>query len=286
MTPREHGVELSAMTKSVCGALCGLAMLGLAQNALAADLGYLRGSEAFEPQFATYDRWSGFYFGGQAGYGNAQMDFTNAAQSQIAHILRETTVEEVNQISAWDLLGKADKRDVSWGGFVGYNGQWENAVIGVELNYNRTSLPGRSSGSLSRRVAAAGQIYDITVDAEASMNITDYGTLRGRAGWVMGRFMPYIMAGIAFGRVETTRSATLTALVTDPATGSSFVYAPDPELEIKATYAYGWAAGAGIDVALMQNVFLRGEFEWVRFSNLPDMSAQLFSGRVGAGLKF
>jgi outer membrane immunogenic protein len=275
------------MTKSVCGTVCGLAMLGLAQTALAADLPYLRGSEAFEPQFATYDRWSGFYFGGQAGYGSAQMDFTHSAESLIHHILRESTLEESGLVSQWPILGTADRRDVNWGGFIGYNMQWENAVLGLELNYNRTSLFGKSEGSLSRLVSPGdGLQYHTTISADGAMKITDFGTLRARAGWAMGRFMPYLMGGLAFGRVDTARHATVTAIVDDPNTGTSFQYGPITEFEQRTVYAYGWAAGAGIDIALMQNVFVRGEFEWLRFSNLPDMSAQLFVGRVGAGLKF
>ena len=56
--------------------------------------------------------------------------------------------------------------------------------------------------------------------------------------------------------------------------------------EQKATYAIGYAAGAGVDIALMPNVFLRGEFEWLQFSNLPDVKANIATGRVAAGLKF
>jgi hypothetical protein len=36
----------------------------------------------------------------------------------------------------------------------------------------------------------------------------------------------------------------------------------------------------------MPNVFLRGEFEYVRFAPLSGIVASITTGRVGAGVKF
>src|SRR5262249_26657877 len=269
------------------GVVCGLAVFGCVHAAGAADLDYLRGSDVFEPQSETYFCWSGTYFGAQVGYANVNMDFTNSAASLIAYILRVSTLEANGNISQWPLLGRADVRDVSYGGFVGYNWQFQDAIIGVEANYNRASLAGQSSGSLERIVSPGdGLVYDTTVSAEGAMKITDYGTLRGRAGWAFGRFMPYVMLGLAGGRVETHRSATVSAIVANPADGTTFQYGPISKTVDKAGYAFGYAAGAGVDIALLPNVFVRGEFEWVQFSNLPDMKAEITTGRVAAGVKF
>jgi outer membrane immunogenic protein len=273
------------MKKSMRTVVCSLAMLGFTQNVLAADLGYLRGSEVFEPQPATYDRWEGFYLGGQAGYANAQMDFTDSTQPLVANMLRRSTLDAVGQISTWPMLGTADRRDISWGGFIGYNSQWENAVLGVELNYNRTSLFGQDTDALRRIVTVGNLEYDTQVDADASMRLTDYGTLRGRAGWVMGRFMPYIMGGLALGRVEAFRQATVSGTVTDTNTGVTSPFS-QTEFENRTVYTVGYMAGAGVDVALLPNVFLRGEFEWLQFRNLPDMKIDLVTARVGAAMKF
>ena len=35
---------------------------------------------------------------------------------------------------------------------------------------------------------------------------------------------------------------------------------------------YGFTVGGGLDVALTSNIFLRGEFEYVRFAPLADMT--------------
>jgi opacity protein-like surface antigen len=44
--------------------------------------------------------------------------------------------------------------------------------------------------------------------------------------------------------------------------------------------------GAGLDWAVTQHFFLRGEFEFVQFAPISSISLEIFSGRVGAGYKF
>jgi outer membrane immunogenic protein len=274
------------MKRSMRWVISGLAVLGFAHGALAADLDYLRGSEVFAPGPATYSNWSGFYVGGQFGFGNTQMDFFPATAPLIAFMLRSSGLENLGHISQWQILGAKDSRDTSFGGFIGYNSQWENVILGVEANYNRASIFGSDAGALRRIVTPGdGFIYDTTVVGTASMHITDYGTLRARAGYVMGCFLPYAMFGFAMGRVETTRSAEVFGTFTPTSGGApaSFAFS---QAEAKPTYAIGYAAGAGVDIALMSNVFVRGEFEWVQFTNLPDMKANIATGRVAAGLKF
>src|SRR5262249_59405953 len=103
-------------------------------------------------------------------------------------------------------IGGKDNRDPSYGGFIGYNSQWENVVLGIEANYNHTSFAAVRPGSLNLNISPGnGLIYHTTVDGGVSLQLTDYGTLRGRAGYAMGSFMPYLMAGAAFGRVEINR---------------------------------------------------------------------------------
>ena len=64
--------------------ICALAVLAFATPAIAADLDLdiLRGSQPVGP--ATFTRWSGFYLGGQIGYGDANADFSSATQPLVA----------------------------------------------------------------------------------------------------------------------------------------------------------------------------------------------------------
>jgi opacity protein-like surface antigen len=49
---------------------------------------------------------------------------------------------------------------------------------------------------------------------------------------------------------------------------------------------YGFSVGGGLDWALTQNIFLRGEFEYVQFAPIASIMASILSARVGAGFKF
>ena len=100
------------------------------------------------------------------------------------------------------------------------------------------------------------------------------------------------------GRVDVVRSATVAYTRHDipdaciaprrrqPVT-SGYNFGPrNPRRERKGVFAYGYAAGLGLDVALLPNVFLRAEWEYVQFIPVEDFKIHLNTGRVGVGIKF
>jgi opacity protein-like surface antigen len=44
--------------------------------------------------------------------------------------------------------------------------------------------------------------------------------------------------------------------------------------------------GAGIDVALLPNVFVRGEWEFIGFAPVAGIRTSIHAARVGAGIRF
>ncbi len=120
--------------------ICALTVLALASPAFAADLDLdiLRGSQPVGP--ATFTRWSGFYVGGQFGYTNGNAPFSTATPPGIGNTLRETTLENEFSVSQWPTLGTANQTVPSFGGFVGYNTQWQDVVIGIEANVSRAAF--------------------------------------------------------------------------------------------------------------------------------------------------
>ena len=40
----------------------------------------------------------------------------------------------------WGVLGKANPSGSSFGGFVGYNTQWSDVIVGIDLHYNRSDF--------------------------------------------------------------------------------------------------------------------------------------------------
>jgi opacity protein-like surface antigen len=300
-------------------------LAGLVTEAFAADqpeIPTLRGSNAVVPAVApaipiagpAYPNWSGVYFGVQAGHSTASMDFANGTSSLIHFILRNTTIE--NRVASWTTLGQADTVGKSYGGFVGYNIHWDEVVLGAEANYSRLSLSQSAADSLSRVInnsedAPPGHnyAYHISVSSNASVHISDMATLRARAGWAAGQFLlPYAFVGLAIGRADVTRSATVSGTLTDtftvtnpvinPFTGvvtfvpaeqsiNSPLILPGPQTEsLKGVFAYGYTAGLGVDFALMRSLFLRAEWEWIQFAPIKDTRVHINTARVAVGVKF
>lgn len=271
--------------------LCGLALIGGAAQAHAADLGemFLRGSNATTFSDPRGVIWEGFYAGGHVGMATTGTDFANSTASIVAFMLRNTTIENENQVSRWTTLGKANTAGPSYGGFVGYQTQWDNAVVGVEAGYNVTDLHTSSSDSMGRMFGTSdGYTNNVTVTATSGLRITDYGTVRAKGAWVTGpngTVLPYGFVGLAIGRGDIERSVRVQAAGSHP---SSPNYAFDETRAENRTgvFAYGYTAGFGVDWAVMQNFFLRAEYEYIQFGAFSDLKTSIQTARIGAGIKF
>ncbi len=280
--------------------ICALTVLALGSPAFAADLDLdiLRGSQPVGP--ATFTRWSGFYVGGQIGYGDANTDFSNATQPLVAFSLRETALESSDFVSTWPVLGSGSNDAVGYGGFVGYNTQWQDVVLGLEGNYTHTDFVTTASvsplvGGAGRIVSAGGSQYSVNLTGTGQLEITDYASLRARAGWVLGNFLPYGFAGLVIGRENysvTTEvygqqnSASPAFFPCDPAAPTCIGYDFSNSAGQNGALLYGFSIGGGLDWALTQNIFLRGEFEYVQFAPIANIVASITSARLGAGFKF
>ena len=59
-----------------------------------------------------------------------------------------------------------------------------------------------------------------------------------------------------------------------------------PVAQSTGTFAYGYTVGLGIDWALLPNVFVRAEWEYVQFFPVSDFKIHVSTARVGAGIRF
>src|SRR6185295_1864394 len=158
------------------------AIVGTATAAQAADMpDFLRGS--FTAPVARTN-WQGVYIGGQVSYGAADMDFTNSGQDLLKKLLNNVDVESQFNISKWPLHQRNSTQNSGFGGFVGYNAQWTDAVVGVELNYIHGRFANASSGTQARTFMFPADYMSIAAaGSSSSMNIRDYGSLRVRGGY-------------------------------------------------------------------------------------------------------
>jgi len=277
-----------------------LGLIGLAGEALAADLPnfppIMREPLAYVPAFPTYFPWQGFYAGGQLSDGVVNANFTSTTQPLIAQALRNSVFEEEFHPSQITVLGPTDAGSAGFGGFVGYNAQFENTIIGVELNYTRTNFNAISPDNPIGRITpvlSSGKADDFVLFGSGSMHITDIGVLRARAGYVVDTFVPYITFGLAAGRADLAVSVSCNPCQEGVPNNSPPPVLTNP-VDISFTqsegknqaYLFGWAAGGGLDVALTRNLFGRAEYEYIQFSPVFQITSHIHMGRVGLGLKF
>jgi len=190
------------------------------------------------------------------------------------------------------------KTSPSFGGFLGYNYQIDDVVLGVEANFNWTNVSASASEVQQRSYIInsnshtyAPTIVKITDAAAASLN--GYGSVRGRGGWAYGSFLPYVFAGFSVAQINTSRSVNVFFNGTDVTPqvagvpvrtdiGGTF----NQSDQSRGKYIFGFSAGLGIDYALTRNLFLRGEAEYLQLGSPNDIKLNTTSVRAGAGLKF
>ena len=264
-----------------------LFVLGSVSRAFAADLDILRGSEPVGPAFFT--NWTGFYVGGDAGVSDANSDFSRATQPSIAYVLRNTALEKTSHPSELPTLGIADQTMPSYGGFVGYNSQWQDLLVGLEANFQHISgsLTAPSSPiSRGGLTDGLGNSYAVTITGTGSMANLNYVALRGRAGLILGNFLPYGFIGAVVGITDINVKSTFQAVCQPGSTPTCSAIAFSATDGRNSALLYGATVGGGFDYAFTQHLFVRGEFEYTRFAQFDNLLLAVTGARLGAGFKF
>jgi outer membrane immunogenic protein len=271
--------------------LLAAAMLGTVSAAHAADLSdlpILRGSFT-DGLSKSGVNWQGSYIGAQGGYGSSDENFRGSTSNMMAALLADTLIESEMGVSQWNLgLGKASQRTSGYGAFVGYNAQWDDVVLGLEISYLHGKFGGTASAS-ERRVSALAlsdnNFHDVTATSTSSINISDMATFRGRAAYAWGGFLPYMFAGLALGNADIIRTVSAQDRISATLLGPYTALAPLSSTDAQQNHLiYGYTAGLGVDVNLVGGLFFRGEYEYIRFSSAVDTSINTV--RAGLGYKF
>lgn len=285
--------------------LLATAMVGIAFGAQAADfpdLPALRGSLSA----GTVARnWDGWYVGGQVGYGSSEMDFSHAVKSLSNFILRNSVLQA--PVEEWALLSKNHAQATSFGAFVGRNWQWDDLVFGFEANYTYyANMQSASANSMTRVIVnpsgsqpPAGHTYSYvtTLSGSTGLQLKDVMTFRGRTGWAVGNALPYLFGGLAVGRTDVARTATVSDTLFDDydvTSGGVTVHhtdnlgtATDSAGDKRSnSFVPGWTAGLGMEYALLGGLFMRGEWEYMRFMSVKNISFSVNNVRMGVGYKF
>jgi len=111
--------------------------------------------------------------------------------------------------------------------------------------------------------------------------------LTARAGYAVGQFLPYMFGGFALGQANIVRTARIFGTEDNAAAAPGFTHVNFDVSATNGQYShliYGYTAGLGLDVNLVGGLFLRAEWEYVRFTSSTDTN--LNTVRAGLGYKF
>jgi opacity protein-like surface antigen len=262
-------------------------MFGAASGAQAADMpDFLRGSLPAGPSTVN---WRGFYVGAQGGYGSSDENFNGGAPSNmVAALIANNVIQEMG-VAQWNLqLGKESQRTSGYGAFTGYNWQWDEVVAGLEMSYLHGAFGGSTSATAGPLVGGPlsdGLFHAVSVNSTSSIAISDMATFRARAGYAWGCFLPYLFGGFALGNADISNTVTVNDAGSATRFGSYTQFLPlSADNAVHNHLIYGYTAGLGFDVNLIGGLFMRGEWEYVRFTSAVDTSVNTV--RLGLGYKF
>ena len=187
--------------------------------------------------------WTGFYVGANIGgiwsSGSRSLTFFNPASAFF--------------LSGYEPGGLGSNNSgVIGGGQAGYNWQTGAFVLGVETDFDGTSL-GKSTNFNSLPFAGTGIPTGILGDSlfvHAKASLDWLGTTRARLGYVAtpdNRLMLYATGGVAYGGGSANFS------VYDAR--NNFFLSGNP-----SSSRVGWTVGAGAEYALTNNWTIRGEY--------------------------
>jgi len=265
-------------------------MFGAASGAWAADMPdvpVLRG--AFTEGLSTSKvNWQGYYFGLQGAYGSSDENFSGSNRDMLAALISNNVIQEMG-VAQWNLgFGRQSTRVPGYGAFTGYNWQWDDVVLGLEASYLHGSFGGASTAFKALRSSAAlsdGFFHSVSVTSSSAIDISDMATFRGRAAYAYGCFLPYLFGGLALGNANISRSVFVTDGVSLTALGPFIPLQPLAADDARHNHLiYGYSAGLGVDINLIGGLFMRAEWEYVRFTAEVDTSINTV--RAGLGYKF
>ena len=205
------------------------AAIALTQIASAADLP--RKAPAYTAPPPPVFSWTGFYVGGNAGWGWLR-------DSGETFCINPAGILNGPGCNAQTATGDQIRGDGFIGGAqAGYNWQINNWVLGVEADFQGADIKGSVAAPIFL-VSVVPIPPTVTAIENANEKLDWFGTVRGRLGIAFDRVLVYGTGGLAYGHVKVDQN-------------SVPVGAPGPFLfpSSASVTKTGWTAGGGIEWA-------------------------------------
>jgi len=209
------------MSKS---SLALLALASLASGMTAASAADLP-VRPVAPVVAPAPLWTGWYFGGNFGYG------WGTGSDSLVSVLNPTSVG-ITSVP----VTSVDPKGVVGGLQVGYNWQFGYSwVLGIVADIQASGIDDSDFVAFANGTTA-GQ----------TSKIQWFGTVRGKLGWAAGNWLFYGTGGLAYGEVDVAATLAVPNVV---------IFRGDEQ-----DTRVGWTAGGGIDYALNNNLTVGLEY--------------------------
>jgi outer membrane immunogenic protein len=242
-----------------------IAAFGFINSADAADM---LAKAPVDKSAAPIFNWSGWYVGGNVGYGFGSSDIDNTGLDFFG-----TSIINNGLVPA--SLGVRPKGFV--GGLqLGWNQQAGNIVYGVEADFSYAHIGDSASQTLSVSIPPPG----ITIVPSGEQKLDWFGTLRGRLGVAaQDRSLIYATGGLAYGRGTLSASAINT---TNPlGCGSIVVFCMAGSA---AQWKVGWTIGGGWEYAFAQNWSAKLEYLYYDLGHINETNS-LLNGSSGVTIQ-
>ncbi len=239
------------MNKHIFLASC--ALVALSVTATAADLP--RRTNAAAPSPALVGNWSGFYVGVSSGASLASNQLTTSSVYAAGGWFAQSSVDKLNSIGKVDVSSAHPLVSLS----IGHNTQFNNTVVGVELDATMMRL--RKNTSITDDFPPAFSPNKMTVNQKASSDWLV--TLRPRVGMLISNYLVYGTAGVALAQEKGEFSFSST-------------YNNSESGSFNRT-KFGWVAGAGLERKFSQNLSLKAEYLFVNINEAKTTSSN-FTG--------
>lgn len=229
--------------------LGALGVISMATCASAADLAARPYAKAAPMMVDPGYNWSGFYIGGNVGYGFGRVssDTSSALVSPAVSGPPFDTAVTVPFASST----RTPMDGIIGGGQIGFNAQFNRLVLGIEADIQGSDQK-RNTSTSTTFGASNGLAFPTTtvvsgVQTETLNTRLDwFGTVRGRVGYATGDMLWYGTGGLAYGQFKVSGTQSNVGTVSNFFNPSAFANTGTFSVSQNRT---GWSAGGGVEGA-------------------------------------
>jgi outer membrane immunogenic protein len=260
------------------------AFIAATQVSSAADISVKAPPLAVAPVFS----WTGCYVGANGGWVGSRDSYTLAPAGSYltspganAPPNLQGTGDFPASIAA--LTHSYDSNDSGGliGAQVGCNRQLGSVVLGVEADWQWTSLETSADASYSAYADPGNTAFTVAAHTEqVSSKLEWFATLRGRVGYAFDRLLVFGTGGVAFANIKSETNVSFATFAPSPVYNGAVHIGSDSFTNV------GWVVGAGLEYAFAPNWSVKGEYLYMDFGthhNFSPLVAATAPAAVGPG---